>query len=145
MQQELIKMLEKVTEHIVICNNYDQRFSSTSYGVSLLKEAEALIEKAKKSANEPVAPMSESQRADMICAVAAICTGTSSRTVAATAIEWVERYYGITTPAAPSQEPVTLTDERLREIDDAHNWQTTEGRMAAYRAIIAAMREKEDE
>lgn len=40
-------------------------------------------------------------------------------------------------------EPVTLTDERLREIDDAHNWQTTEGRMAAYRAIIAALREKE--
>ena len=56
--------------------------------------------------NAPAVPMSESQRADMICAVAAICTGTSSRTVAATAIEWVERYYGITTPAAPSQPAV---------------------------------------
>lgn len=51
----------------------------------------------------PAVPMSESQRADLICAVAAICTGTSSRTVAATAIEWTERYYGIATPAAPSQ------------------------------------------
>lgn len=59
MQQELIEMLEKVTEHIVICNNYDQRFSSTSYGANLLKEAEALVEKAKNSAKEPAVPQGE--------------------------------------------------------------------------------------
>ena len=35
--------------------------------------------------------LTDEERADMACAVAAICTGTSSRTVAATAIEWTER------------------------------------------------------
>jgi len=40
-------------------------------------------------------PMTETERADMICAVAQICTGKSMRTVAATAIEWTERRYGI--------------------------------------------------
>ena len=35
--------------------------------------------------------LTDEDRADMACAVAAICTGTSSRTVAATAIEWTER------------------------------------------------------
>lgn len=45
-----------------------------------------------------------------------------------------------TTPAAQSQLTLTLTDERLREIDDAHNWQTTEGRMAAYKTIIADLK-----
>lgn len=59
--------------------------------------------KSLASPSQHAVPMSESQRADIICAVAAICTGTSSRTVAATAIEWTERYYGIAT--APSQEP----------------------------------------
>ena len=43
-----------------------------------------------------------------------------------------------TTPATQLQ--VTLTDERLREIDDAHNWQTTEGRMDAYKTIIADLK-----
>ena len=37
------------------------------------------------------AGLTDEERADMACAVAAICTGTSSRTVAATAIEWTER------------------------------------------------------
>lgn len=35
--------------------------------------------------------LTDEERADMACAVAAICTGASSRTVAATAIEWTER------------------------------------------------------
>lgn len=35
--------------------------------------------------------LTDEERADMACAVAAICTGTSARTVAATAIEWTER------------------------------------------------------
>ena len=35
--------------------------------------------------------LTDEGRADMACAVAAICTGASSRTVAATAIEWTER------------------------------------------------------
>jgi hypothetical protein len=35
--------------------------------------------------------LTDEERDDMACAVAAICTGTSSRTVAATAIEWTER------------------------------------------------------
>ncbi len=35
--------------------------------------------------------LTDEERADMACAVAAICTGTSARTVAATAIEWAER------------------------------------------------------
>lgn len=38
-----------------------------------------------------VAGLTDEGRADMACAVAAICTGASSRTVAATAIEWTER------------------------------------------------------
>ena len=37
------------------------------------------------------AQLTDEERADMACAVAAICTGASSRTVAATAIEWTER------------------------------------------------------
>ena len=61
MQQELIEMLEKVVDHVVLCNEYDQRFSSTSYGVSLLKEAEALVEKAKNSAKEPAVPFDEQE------------------------------------------------------------------------------------
>lgn len=44
---------------------------------------------AKKTA-APVG-LTDEERADMACAVAAICTGTSARTVAATAIEWTER------------------------------------------------------
>ena len=45
------------------------------------------------SLSEPVqeVTLTDEERADMACAVAAICTGTSSRTVAATAIEWTER------------------------------------------------------
>ena len=35
--------------------------------------------------------LTDEERADMACAVAAICTGTSSRTIAATAIDWTER------------------------------------------------------
>jgi hypothetical protein len=35
--------------------------------------------------------LTDEERADMACAVAAICTGTSARSVAATAIEWTER------------------------------------------------------
>lgn len=50
MQQELIEMLEKVVDHVVFCNGHDQRFSSTSYGVNILKEAGELVEKAKKNA-----------------------------------------------------------------------------------------------
>lgn len=46
-----------------------------------------------------VVPMTDTERADIICAVAAICTGTSSRNLAATAIEWTELRYGITAPA----------------------------------------------
>lgn len=189
MQQELIEMLEKMVDNVVFCNGHDQRFTSTNYGVNILKEAEALVEKAKNSAKEPAVPQGEpvyqlaratgpvadawidvakdvyddagfhpsdfkrrilyaapsqpavpqgfkpvgylrsdefdghvfepidgtwpfdellfslstapapaqevvltdEERADMACAVAAICTGTSSRTVAATAIEWTER------------------------------------------------------
>lgn len=40
-------------------------------------------------------PMTETERADMICAIGQICTGSGSRTVAALAIEWTERRYGI--------------------------------------------------
>lgn len=54
MQRELIEMLEKVVDHVVFCNGHDQRFSSTTYGVDLLKEAGALIEKAKN--NAPAVP-----------------------------------------------------------------------------------------
>lgn len=35
--------------------------------------------------------LTDEEIANMACAVAAICTGTSARTVAATAIEWTER------------------------------------------------------
>ena len=49
MQQELIEMLEKVVDHVVFCNGHDQRFSSTSCGVNILKEAGELVEKAKKN------------------------------------------------------------------------------------------------
>lgn len=35
-----------------------------------------------------------------------------------------------------------LTEEQIKEIDDAHNWQTTAGRMAAYRAIEQAVRKE---
>lgn len=35
-----------------------------------------------------------------------------------------------------------LTEEQINEIDDAHNWQTTAGRMAAYRAIEQAVRKE---
>ena len=54
MQQELIEMLEKIVDHVVFCNGHDQRFTSTSYGVNILKEADVLIEKAKN--NAPAAP-----------------------------------------------------------------------------------------
>ena len=57
MQQELIEMLEKVVDHVVFCNGYDQRFSSTSYGVKILKEAGELVEKVKN--NEPAVPQRE--------------------------------------------------------------------------------------
>jgi len=50
MQQELIELLEKVVDHVVFCNGHDQRFSSTSCGVNILKEAGVLIEKAKNNA-----------------------------------------------------------------------------------------------
>lgn len=59
MQQELIEMLDKIVEYIVICNEYDQRFSSTSYGANILKDAKRLIEKAKNSAKEPAVPQGE--------------------------------------------------------------------------------------
>lgn len=106
-----------------------------AHDVELLAGIRAAI-RAIIAASAPAVPMSESLRADMICAVAALCTGASSRTVAATAIEWTERYYGIATTAAPSQ-PVTLTDGLIEkgamtgmvdaQIDD----------------IVAALREKE--
>lgn len=32
-----------------------------------------------------------------------------------------------------------LTEDEIRKIDDTHNWQTTEGRTAAYRDIEAAV------
>lgn len=35
-----------------------------------------------------------------------------------------------------------LTEEQINEIDDAHNWQTTAGRLAAYRAIEQAVRKE---
>ena len=59
MQQELIEMLEKVVDHVVFCNGYDQRFSSTSYGVNILQDAKKLIEKAKNGAKETAVPQGE--------------------------------------------------------------------------------------
>ena len=43
-------------------------------------------------------------------------------------------------PLQPPRQP--LTDEQMHKIDDAHNWCTTAGRMAAYRAIEAAMKDQ---
>lgn len=57
MQQELIEMLEKVVDHVVFCNGYDQRFTSTCYGINILKEADVLLEKAKN--NAPAVPQGE--------------------------------------------------------------------------------------
>ena len=162
MQQELIEMLEKVVDHVVFCNGYDQRFSSTSYGVKILKEAGELVEKVKN--NEPAVPQREPE--------AYMVYGNYTRQPFRS-IESAQSYMGgllksdpeggyhirplfYATPAAPSQ-PVTLTDE---EIDKAileplnalldHIYEHTtlsEGILPIARkianAIIAALREKE--
>ena len=116
MQQELIEMLEKVVDHVVFCNGYDQRFSSTSYGVKILKEAGELVEKVKN--NEPAVPQREPE--------AYMVYGNYTRQPFRS-IESAQSYMGgllksdpeggyhirplfYATPAAPSQ-PVTLTDE----------------------------------
>ena len=44
----------------------------------------------------------------------------------------------------PVPQGQAVSDEQLREIDDAHDWQTTNGRMAAYRAILA-LRDKPEQ
>lgn len=36
-----------------------------------------------------------------------------------------------------AQPAAAVSDDDLQAIDDAHNWQTLKGRMAAYRAILA--------
>lgn len=82
----------------------------------------ALLAATTAAPSQPAVPMSESQRADMICAVAAICTGTSSRTVAANAIEWVERYYGITAPSQPAvPQWITADESPLMALSDCIN------------------------
>ena len=160
MQEELIKMLEKVTEHIVICNNYDQRFSSTSYGANILKEAKALVEKAKNNAREPAVPrgfatlnewflsLPDQRQAQLrddkwMLACAAFeagqalapavpqgepvlvqhrkpIVGKDGETIGYTS--WIDGSGLDWWPhrslyAAPSQEPVTLTDEQSEEIE----------------------------
>lgn len=95
-------------------------------------------------------PMTDTERADMICAVAAICTGTSSRNLAATAIEWTERRYGITALAAPAPAvpsvwklvPVEPTDAMVQAAHhiDLSYMPGQEGadRAAVYRAMLSA-------
>ena len=84
MQQELIEMLEEIIPYVEVWKKDGQ---------DVLDKAEALVAKAKN--NAPAVPqevgLTDEERADMACAVAAICTGTSSRTIAATAIDWTER------------------------------------------------------
>lgn len=46
----------------------------------------------------------------------------------------------------PQAQPAAeVSDDDLQAIDDAHNWQTLKGRMAAYRAILALRPQSESE
>jgi hypothetical protein len=78
---------------------------------------------------EPVAqliPMTESERADMACAVAQISTGCSVRNVAALAIEWTEQRYGISSKEQTTPQPAPacaeLPDERDKVDAERYRW-----------------------
>ena len=75
----------------------------------IARQALALPTKAEPAA-QPIT-MTESERADMICAVAQICTGSSRRTLAALAIEWTERRYGIASKAQTTPQPAPAIAE----------------------------------
>ena len=64
---------------------------SLLYRVDLMRAYECIRKALAATPTPAPAQLTDEERADMACAVAAICTGASSRTVAATAIEWTER------------------------------------------------------
>ncbi len=108
------KLREALSELIEAYNRAGPELSRAERAVDRMRliaahEALALPTKAEPAA-QPIT-LTESERADMICAVAQICTGSSRRTLAALAIEWTERRYGIASKAQTTPHPAPAIAE----------------------------------
>ena len=149
MQQELIEMLEETIQYVEVWNAHDQ---------GIIDKAEALVEKAKKSAKEPAVPQGEpvafAWRAKKGQPSAwQVCFDLKQADDAEVLAKTEIRFMSWTTPAAPSQ-PVTLTDSwpfatphevelRLGHQEVVLRFVTESETQRACDAIIAALREKE--